>query len=310
MEILGFHIPVWVFFFLGVLVGLSVFLFWYYFVRVSSRVPPFAALPESRFLELDGVQVHYVQTGGGPSVVLFHGIGASVFIWRYLIPLLAKNFTVTALDLPGFGRSDEVANYGLDAQTERIEKILSLLGIDQALLVGSSMGGAIALWLGKLHPDRFPKIVALNPAADSSLVPLPVFRLQPFSPLFKWYVNRWTIRAILSQIVTRGELIGRDVVHAYLEPYRKRGGAIRAVVAATALLGDHRLPQDLCSMQNEVLLIWGERDRLVWRKSILRLKECLQNSQLLVHPEAGHHIMEDEPEWVNEKILEFQGAKA
>src|SRR5689334_15561788 len=75
-------------------------------------------IPDSLFIEVDGVKVHYVQAGTGKDLVLLHGIGASVFIWRFLFPLLQDRYRVTAVDLPGFGRSAKSSSrdYGLDSQ--------------------------------------------------------------------------------------------------------------------------------------------------------------------------------------------------
>ncbi|MEZ4873623.1 MAG: alpha/beta fold hydrolase [Bdellovibrionales bacterium] len=81
-----------------------------------------------------------------------HGLGASVYIWRFIFKPLAKYFRVTALDLPGFGRSSKpIADYGLDAQSDRLLTALDRLDIKTAHFVGSSMGGALSLWLAKIR---------------------------------------------------------------------------------------------------------------------------------------------------------------
>ena len=140
-----------------------------------ARVPETLAelIPESRFVEVDGAKLHFVQAGEGSDVVLLHGIGASVYIWRFVFPLLQSRHRVTAFDFAGFGKSSKDArrSYGLDAQAKLIAEALTALGIDKADLVGSSMGGAIALWMGKLWPARFANVIGLGPATDSSLVP-------------------------------------------------------------------------------------------------------------------------------------------
>src|SRR5262245_10719982 len=77
---------------------------------------------QSRFCEINGRTIHYIQTGTGPHLVLIHGIAASLYIWRFMIPQLAKHYTVTALDLPGFGFSSKHPDhdYGLDQQVENV----------------------------------------------------------------------------------------------------------------------------------------------------------------------------------------------
>lgn len=264
-------------------------------------------IPDSCFIEVDGARIHYVQAGAGQDVVLIHGIGASVFIWRYLFPLLQSRYRVTAIDLPGFGRSSKEPNrnYGLDAQTEITAKTLELLGIKKAYIVGSSMGGAIALWLAKRYPQTFPHVVTLAPATDPSLVPLSVHSFAAAAPYFRKALNRRTMRLLLDRVMARKDLITDDVIDAYLEPFNDTGEAHRAFWAATSLLRDRRLPRDLNDVRANVLIIYGTRDLLVPRRSIERLVGVLPQGELLIHEEGGHHIMEDEPEWLADTLKSY-----
>ncbi len=275
--------------------------------RRSTSVHAPQALTESQFIEIEDANIHYYKSGHGPHLILLHGIGASVYIWRFLMPYLAKQFTVIAMDLPGFGKSskDALGDYGLDAQARRILQTLEKLEVRQAIVVGSSMGGALALWLAKLQPQRFSKIVALNPAADSRLVPKSVVHLRNIAPLFSKSLNRFTMRTILQRVVSRNELLSGEVIDAYLEPYRNSGDALRIVLAATALLADHRLPAELKDLKSDVLILWGEKDKMVPKRSVMLLVQTLPRATLFTHPQGGHHIMEDDPEWAAEKILEF-----
>jgi len=277
----------------------------------ARRLPPPAELreliPASNFVEITGGRVHYVQAGHGPDLVLIHGIGASVFIWRFLLPLLETRFRVTAIDLPGFGQSSKgrERDYGLDGQTEAVATTLTRLGIERATLVGSSMGGALALWLAKLYPDRFPTVIALSPATDPRLVPMTARPARWLTPVLRRALNRHTMRLILERVLARHELITPQVVERYLLPFRDGGESIRSFWAATRLLADKRLPGALSGLPIRVLLIYGNRDQMVPRRVIARLMELLPRAELLVHDGGGHHIMEDEPLWTAETIVNF-----
>lgn len=266
-----------------------------------------ALIPDSCFLQLDGIDIHYVQAGQGSDIVLIHGIGASVFVWRFLFPLLQTHHRVTALDLPGFGKSSKHAkrDYGLDAQTETVVRALEQLGIQKALVVGSSMGGTISLWLAKKYPDRFAKIAVLAPATDSSLIPAQVKHFATAAPLMRKALNRKTMKLILSQIIHRKEVITDDVIDSYLSPFRDGSDGIRAFWAAMSLLTDPRLPHDLHKVSSRVLVIHGERDLMVTRRSIGKLMALLPNASLLTHPDGAHHIMEDEPAWTARALILF-----
>lgn len=264
-------------------------------------------LPESKYSIFDNQTIHYVQAGTGPDLVLLHGIGASVYIWRFLFPLLESKYRVTAIDLPGFGQSskDRLADYGLDSQASRVAAMLTGIGIERAILVGSSMGGAIALWLGKTRPERFDRVITLAPATDHRLVPAAATWLSGFLPMFGRALNRHTMKMILKRVLARAERIDATVVNAYLKPFLEDGSSFHTFKAATTLLADRRLPYQLEGIEARVLIIYGQKDRMVPMASIVKLKSLLPHAQLLLHPQAGHHIMEDEPTWTAESILAF-----
>lgn len=292
----------------------------YFFVRwirtkksVAKRLGPLEAiLPESCYLEVGGVKLHYIQAGSGPDIVLLHGIGASVFIWRYLFPLLQVRYRVTALDLAGFGKSAKAPDrdYGLDAQTELVAQALSLLKLDSPLVVGSSMGGAITLWLAKTFPERFPKVAVLSPATDSSIIPTQVRYMAAAAPFLKRALNKRTMKLILARVLARRELITDEVVDAYLAPFLdEEGHAVRAFWSATALLSDRRLPRELSEIKSTVLIVYGERDLMVSKRSIRKLMKIIPDPLLVSHAEGGHHIMEDEPAWVVSALEDFIATK-
>ena len=268
--------------------------------------------PESRFIEIDGLKLHYLQAGTGPDLVLLHGIGASVYVWRYLFAGLSKpdgteHFRVTAIDLLGFGKSAKPrhGDYGLDRQTEVVAKAIALLNLQERLVIGSSMGGSIALWLGKKYPNLFPKLVVLAPHTESSLVPSTAKYLSVMRPLLKRFVNRDSFRLFLGYVLARRSLITDELVDAYLEPFLDKGEGLNAFFLATSLLSDRRLPRELYDVQSHILVVYGEKDFMVSRKSVETLTETLPHAELLTHPDGGHHLMEDEPIWLCERIIEF-----
>lgn len=271
------------------------------------ELAPRQLIPESKFVEIDGALLHYVQAGKGSDVVLLHGIGASIYTWRLLFPFLQTRHRVTAFDLPGFGLSCKEASrdYGLDAQSVLIKNAIEHLRLKKPALVGSSMGGAIALWMAKLYPDAFPKVLVLGPATDASLVPLPIHRFASFAPLFKRALNRHTMKLILRRVISKSDVITDEVVESYLSPFLDQGDSLRAFWSATSLLGDRRLPGRLQDVRSEVLVIYGELDFMVPRRSIDKLMRTLPNATLITHADAGHHIMEDDPQWVATLIERF-----
>lgn len=239
-------------------------------------------------------------------VVLLHGIGASVYIWRFLLPLLTKKFSVIAFDLPGFGKSEKHLNrdYGLDAQSDRIIHALLKLNVASAHLIGSSMGGTIALWMARQNPKMFPGLVVLAPATHPDLVPVKLSWLRHLAGPAAIGLTPFVMRRILKRIMSRHELVTDECVHHYLEPYRETE-TLHTFLLSTHLLRDKRLPYELRQISSPVLTLWGQRDSIVARKYMDELCQIIPNIAIQVHESAGHHSMEDEPDWVIAQVERF-----
>lgn len=119
---------------------------------------------------VDGLALHYVRQGRGPSIVLLHGLGGFAESWRGTIDALAKRADVLALDLPGFGLSAKPrTRYDLDFFTRVLHGFLDVTGVGQASLVGHSLGGAVAVAYALTRParvDRLALVSAVVPGFD------------------------------------------------------------------------------------------------------------------------------------------------
>jgi pimeloyl-ACP methyl ester carboxylesterase len=169
------------------------------------------------------------------------------------------------------------------------------------------MGGAIALWMSHESPKRYPKVAALAPATSPELIPKRFSKALAFAPFAHRSLNRRTMKLILSFVLAKHELIDSDTIEAYLEPFLDNGVSLRTFLGALQLLGDRRMPKCFAEIQSDVLIIQGERDRLVTMMSIRRLMKILRTAELVTSAGAGHHIMEDEAEWTTAEILRFFG---
>lgn len=267
---------------------------------------PFADIPV-QIVKAGDWRIRYHVSGQGPHMVLLHGIGANLFCWRWIVPLLAKRFTVIALDLPGFGQSDKHpgATYGLDEQVERLKQFFNALGIKQTYLVGNSMGGNVALWYALTYPRQCLGTVLIAPAVSPKLVPLSVkpwmWVAEPASYLIGRRLMNWAHR----RTVTRKERVDRDRVEETFKTYGRNPQAIRSFLSATDCIRDPRLFARLKEIKSKVLILWGSEDRLVPRQVIDGLESALAAPESHVHLGGGHHLQEDEPEWIYEKIDAF-----
>lgn len=249
---------------------------------------------------------YQVHGNKGHPIVLIHGLGASCYSWRYLIPLLEKKHKVISLDLWGFGKSDKDISLFLtiDDHCDIINQLLESLRIKKCHIVGSSMGGAIAFWLALQESKRFQKIVGFAPAAHPALVPEYLTKLSWVAGWTPWVMSRSLIKQALWGIYNNKELISEEAIDSYLEPYLDRR-AHRTFANALQIIQDERIFNSLAKISNETLIIWGEKDKTVPKQIIDEVVAMHPNTQYISHPNAGHHPMEEYPEWSSEKILNF-----
>ena len=120
-------------------------------------------LPTEKFLTLSNGAVRYIDQGMGPPLVLVHGILACLEFWVYLLPELSKYFRVIAVDLPGFGKTDDqTQEYTLEYYAQFLENFLAALHIERSYLAAHSLGGALALSFALDYPHRIQKLMLIN----------------------------------------------------------------------------------------------------------------------------------------------------
>jgi pimeloyl-ACP methyl ester carboxylesterase len=170
--------------------------------RAETLVPPIG-----RFIEVDGARLHYLDRGTGPVVVLLHGLGGNLRNFYGLVDKLAAVCRVVAVDRPGSGYSTVSGEHPtLSAQAAIIARFLHRLSLDRPLLVGHSLGGALALALALDHPDRVRALVLISTLSQVERVPPAMFKsLDIRSHALRWLIA-WTLMAPLGKLAQQATL--------------------------------------------------------------------------------------------------------
>jgi pimeloyl-ACP methyl ester carboxylesterase len=242
---------------------------------------------ESRTVDLDG-PVHYVDFGGnpdGPTVVLVHGLGGSHLNWDLLAPLLTPHGRVYAIDLPGFGRSEPAGRKAsVQANVAVVKRFVDEVAGAPVVLVGNSMGGMISILVAGERPDAISSLVLLDPAVPGprrALDPLVALMFAVYAiPLVgeRFLAKRRARTSIRERVIETLKLCGVDpdtvpstVIDRSVTLLDERAdveGMDKAfLVAARSLLkllvDPRRYRKAMSSLRLPVLLVHGDRDRLV-----------------------------------------------
>jgi pimeloyl-ACP methyl ester carboxylesterase len=171
--------------------------------RVEKALPP-----RGRFAHIDGARIHYLDEGSGPPLVLIHGLGGQMHNFTHsLLDRLKHNHRVIILDRPGCGYStrSRKASAALAVQAKTIAGLIDELNLEQPLIVGHSLGGAIALMLALEHPEKIGGLALVAPATHAGETVPPLFRgIYVRSKLMR-RVMAWTLAIPMS--ITNRELV-------------------------------------------------------------------------------------------------------
>ncbi|MFI8199155.1 alpha/beta fold hydrolase [Streptomyces sp. NPDC085942] len=256
------------------------------------------------------VAVAYERTGSGEPVLLLHGIGHHLRAWDPVARILAAEREVIAVDLPGFGASPALPDgvpYDLPTFGAVLGAFCAELGLDRPHVAGNSLGGLLALELGRTGLVR--SVTALSPAG---------FWNGP-ERRYAFGTLRAMRRAALAMPVPLIERLSRSAAGRavltgaiYARPGRR---SPQAVVAETLALreatGFHATmaagrgaPFDLNVKDVPVTVAWGTGDRILPRRQGIRAKRALPDARLVRLPGCGHVPMNDDPALVSRVILD------
>jgi len=278
----------------------------FFFLYLQSRLRKKQQTKGLFFQSSVGPIYYQVHGKGKDTLLLLHGLGASSYCWRKLIPLLEKDFRVITCDLWGFGKStkDHPQNINLDSQASVLIELLDELVADSVSIIGNSMGAHIGFWIAKCYSHRVKRIVAISPATYPKLVPLYIDRFHWVSKWTPFVVNHKLVRMLLLNTIGNPHNIDTEMVEAYLDPYRDPE-AHHSFAASLKIIQDERVYNSLTSIETPTLILWGERDRPIQRHVIDDIVSKLPFVELQTHPKSGHSAMEEYPEWCAKLITPF-----
>lgn len=256
------------------------------------------------FVQIDGLRMRFQRCGEGPTVVLVHGLLGYSFSWRFILPRLDGR-KVFAVDMLGSGLSDCSQNLDarLRAATDRLRRFLDAVEIEHCDLVGSSYGGATALMLAAIYPERLRTLTLVSPANPWSRIGTKrltalkfglIAGLFPsmargFSPLDGYFIGR---------MYGDPRRLSQQTIEGYERALSRPGVFEHAVKIAQTWRSDmdelKNAIEDLPDIPT--LIVWGDRDRVVDIASAQILASKIKRSQGVILPGLGHIPYEEGPD--------------
>jgi 4,5:9,10-diseco-3-hydroxy-5,9,17-trioxoandrosta-1(10),2-diene-4-oate hydrolase len=273
-------------------------------------------LPEDRYIKVGNLKTRYWALGDkGTAVILIHGLGASADIWMYNVGALAKQHRVYVPDLVGFGRSDRPGpSFSPFDYTRFLDDFINILNMDRVNLVGQSLGGGIALHYALQFPQKVNKLVLVDNAGLGKEViwTLRWMSLPLVGELFS-YPSRKGVEIFFKLAVRNRALVTKDFVELYYDIFSRPGFQkfflmlLRQIVNFRGAREEILDPvmNNLYKITQPVLIIWGEKDRVLPLKQGYLGKEKLPNAKLEIMEGCGHIPFFERSDEFNKLVLEF-----
>ncbi len=269
--------------------------------------------PDDRFVTVDGLELRYREYGQAgpdrPTLLLIHGFGNSLQSFRLVAPLLADDYQVIAVDMPGFGLSAKPADFDYrNANQARVMgDFIRALGLDDVIVGGHSLGGSIALRVAVSEPE-VRGLVLMNPGIINSGVPaISQYYFFPMQRLLAKQLGKRDFR----ESMIKGSFINPDIITDEVMDNLQRASQSEGYLAGmTTMMGQYEAPDEeplLAEARLPTVIVWGELDRRKTPEELARLEAGLPNDRTLKVPGVGHYVHEEGADAVAAGLVEMKG---
>jgi pimeloyl-ACP methyl ester carboxylesterase len=273
----------------------------------SAVTPP--PEPGHRDTVVGGVRWHSREAPGtGTPILYVHGHLASSATWEGVLLAASAGHPAIAVDVPGFGASDRPwpYDYTVAGEAESLVAYLDARGIERAILVGNSLGGAAVLLVAARHPERVAALVLVAPATPEAPIAWParMMRTPVIGEVALALANRLlAAHGLRSWLFARSDRVTAHVVDDAWKPMTIPGTRRAAL---EAIRSD---PRPHLGVERRVrvptLIVWGAEDRLIPASDASRVQANIAGSRLVLIPDAGHLPQREQPEAFARAVADF-----
>jgi len=261
---------------------------------------------KEKSLDVDDLHLSYLDGGSGGNILMLHGFGSNKDSWNRFARHLTNKFRVVAVDLPGHGDSTSSLDntYDVQSQARRLALFVDKLGMQRFHIIGSSMGGAIAIHYTHLHPDRVMTMGLISSGGVMS--PKPSEYMQKLekgeNPLL--VRSRDDFDNMLKFVMVETPYIPWFIKNVVYEEYMERKAINERIfkdIATEEMVNMAFLPE----IYIPVFILWGKQDRVLDVSSVGVFEERLPDTYSVILDDTGHAPMVEAPEASADHYLHF-----
>lgn len=273
----------------------------YYFDELGIRDIPLEKLKakyeknESKYININGTDIHYCDQGQGPVIVALHGFVDSLHTWDGWVKAIGSHYRIIRMDIPGFGLTGPSSNglYSKKVFVEFVDKFITALDVDKFIIAGNSLGGAIAWNYALQFPEKVEKMVLIDPAGYPMEIPWPL-KLTAM-PIIKNIAAMITPRFIyamsLKKVLGDPKKVTDEMIDRHYE-LNLRPGNRKALLNIMEILKKHTtdpsFSKTITGISVPTMLLWGQKDSWIPVSHVSLWQRDLPDIRVIVYDGVGH----------------------
>ncbi|MCE7790964.1 alpha/beta hydrolase [Salipaludibacillus sp. CUR1] len=257
---------------------------------------------------IDGMEIYCEHDfNGRPPILLLHGFLSSTYTFHRVIPILQRNFSVLAIDLPGFGKSEKCQSfiYSYYNYGRFVKSCADYFKLDKLSIAGHSMGGQIALNAVRVMPERIEAVVLLGSSGylqKSRRLWIYSSYLPFFDRLISAYIHKRGVLNGLKNVLHDPSIITDEHVEEFGRPLAEKE-FYKVLCRLLRYREGDLTSKQLKDIKVKALLLWGKEDRVVPVHIGNKLAEDLPHAEMITFNQTGHLLTEERPKEVCEAII-------
>jgi len=270
-------------------------------------------LPNSKFINWNGTEIHYTESGSGFPILMIHGFGGSNRDFILLDSMVHDKYRVIRVDLPGFGLSDfpkqteENPDY-IKVYDDYFTFLLDTLHLDSCYVMGNSLGGLMSWNLAVKHPSVVKKLILFNSAGYDMAEVIKsanakVFKYGIVQLLLQKGIPKFFTKRGMQRVFYNKSLLTVDREQRINDFWNRKGNMqqILNMASSDKFLDQNLIKQIACP----TLIVWGKQDKVVHPKYAERFHSDIMKSRVIMYDSCGHVPMLERPKDVARDVQKF-----
>jgi pimeloyl-ACP methyl ester carboxylesterase len=249
--------------------------------------------PASRFLNVDGVRIHYRDEGSGPALVLIHANFGSLLSWDGWVDSLKDEHRILRFDMTGHGLTgpDPTGDYSLERTVRLTGRFVDALGLTRFSIGGTSLGGTVAMHYAAAHPERVERLILLSPGALEGRSMQRAGRSVPrIANILEYITPRALAAYMLRSRFGDPDRVDDRLIDQWYEMWLREGQRA-AILARLRTYSSADLARVTAGVRVPTLILWGEKNPQAPVGQAEELRKMLVNApevKVITYPGVGH----------------------